>query len=73
VIDALPNFPSLVAVMVAEPAATAVTTPELETVATAALVVAQAMGRSVTTVPFTSLTVAASVAVCPAAIVAVDG
>jgi hypothetical protein len=73
VIDAVPNFPSLVAVIVADPDATAVTTPALETVATVALVVAHATGRLVTVVPLASLTVAVSVAVCPAGMVAVLG
>jgi hypothetical protein len=59
----LPDFPSLVAVIVAEPMLTPVTTPVLETVATAVLLDDQVTTRSVTTVPFTSVTVGASVPV----------
>jgi hypothetical protein len=59
---ALPDLPSLVAVMVAVPAATPVTTP-LETVAIAVLLDVHVTVRSVTTVPPTSFTTAASVVV----------
>jgi hypothetical protein len=60
---AVPDLPSLVAVIVAEPMVTPVTTPALETVATAVLLDDQVTTRSVTTVPFTSVTVGASVPV----------
>jgi hypothetical protein len=70
---ALPNLPSLVAVIVVVPVASAATTPLLETVATAPFVVAHVTGRSVTTAPFASRTVAMSVVVCPTASEAVGG
>jgi hypothetical protein len=60
---ALPDFPSLVAVMVAVPGATAVTTPLPDTVATNVLLELHVTTRSVTTAPFASLTVGVSVAV----------
>jgi hypothetical protein len=60
--DALPSFPSLVAVIVAVPTATPVTTPPA-TVATDVLFDDHVTTRSVTTVPFTSFTVAVSVVV----------
>jgi hypothetical protein len=60
---AVPLLPSLVAVIVAVPGATPVTTPADVTVATAALLDVHAMTRSVTTVPFVSLTVGVSVTV----------
>jgi len=49
---AVPDLPSLVAVIVAVPVATPVTTPALDTVATAPLLVLHVTTRSVTTVPF---------------------
>jgi hypothetical protein len=55
---ALPLFPSLVAVICALPAATAVTTPELLTVATAGLVELQTMTRPVRTLLLASRVVA---------------
>jgi hypothetical protein len=61
----LPLLPSHVAVIVAVPAEAPVTTPVLETVATAVLLEAQVTTRSVTTTPFTFLTVATSVVVSP--------
>jgi hypothetical protein len=61
----VPFFPSLVAVIVAVPPVTPVTTPVLDTVALAVLLEVQVTTRSVTTVPFTSLTVATSVVVSP--------
>jgi hypothetical protein len=68
-----PDFPSLVAVIVAEPAATPVTSPALETVATAVLLDPHVTTRSVTTVPFKSLTVAESCVVRPETTLAVAG
>jgi hypothetical protein len=53
-----PLFPSAVAVIVAVPGATPVTTPLPITVAVDGLLVVHATGRSVTTVPFASFTVA---------------
>ena len=50
----VPVCPSLVAVIVAEPVATAVTTPLAETVATAALLVAHVTTRPLRAVPFAS-------------------
>jgi hypothetical protein len=58
-----PHFPSLVAVIVAVPAPTAVTVPTVDTVATFALLVSHVTTRSVTTVPWTFLTVADNVVV----------
>jgi hypothetical protein len=67
-----PDLPSLVAVIVALPLAIPVTTP-LETVAMAVLLDVHVMVRSVTTVPPTSFTTAASVVVCPTVTLAVAG
>ena len=61
---AVPVFPSLVAVTVAAPGATAVTTPLGETVATAELLELHATARSVTTTSFTSRTTAESDITC---------
>ena len=55
---AVPLCPSLVAVIVAEPAATPVTDPLAETVATAPLLVAQVTTRPLRAVPFASFGVA---------------
>jgi hypothetical protein len=63
---ALPVLPSLSAVTVAVPGATAVTTPPSETMATRASLVAQVTPRSVTTAPVTSVSVAASEPLRPA-------
>jgi len=60
---ALPDLDSLVAVMIALPGATAVTTPPADTVATEGLLDVHVTGRLVTTAPFASRTVAASVVV----------
>jgi hypothetical protein len=68
-----PDFPSLVAVMVAEPCATPVTTPVVDTVATAVLLDAHVTLRLVTTVPFASLTVAANGVLCAMKRFAVEG
>jgi len=62
---AVPLFPSLVAVIVAVPAATAVTTPDDDTVAAAVLLDVHDTGRPVTTLPAASLVVAVSAVVCP--------
>jgi len=51
-----PDFPSLVAVMVAVPGVSPETTPVDDTVATSGLLELQVTTRLVTTVPFTSLT-----------------
>jgi hypothetical protein len=67
------DLPSLVAVIVAVPGATPVTTPAPDTVAAAVLLEVHATVRSVTTVPFTSLTVATRVVVFPAMMLAVVG
>ena len=53
-----PLCPSLVAVIVAEPAAAAVTTPVPLTAATAALLLAQVIARPASVLPFPSLSVA---------------
>ena len=68
-----PVLPEQVAVIVAEPAATPVTTPFEFTVAFAALLVDQAMVCPVMTLPCASLTVAVRVAVAPTSIDAVEG
>jgi len=68
-----PFFPPLVAVIVAVPAATAVTTPVDATVATFVLSESHEMERSTTTVPFTSVTTAVSVVVPGTPMVAVAG
>jgi len=62
----VPDFPELVAVIVAEPAATPVTTPLEFTVAAVALLVDHITVCPVITLPFWSLTVATSVVVEPA-------
>jgi hypothetical protein len=59
-----PLLPSLVAVIVAVPVATAVTEPNAVTAATAALLVAHVTTRSVTTFPNESVTVTVSGKVC---------
>jgi hypothetical protein len=51
VTDAVPLFPSLVAVIVAEPGATAVTRPPVEMVATAVLLEVKFTGRPVRGLP----------------------
>jgi deoxyribose-phosphate aldolase len=64
----VPVFPELVAVIVAEPAATPVTTPLELTVAAAVLLLDQVTVCPVITLPFWSLTVAWRVVVVPATI-----
>src|SRR6185437_4840223 len=61
----VPLCPSLVAVIVAEPAAMLVTRPLTETVATAALLVAHVMARPLRAVPFASCGVAVNWVVAP--------
>ena len=68
-----PLFPSLVAVIVVVPTATAVTTPDDDTVAVAGVLELHATGRSVTTVPFSSLTDTVKLVVSPVATLAVGG
>jgi hypothetical protein len=68
-----PLFSSLVAVMVAVPGATPVTTPDDDTVAIVELLVVHATGRLVTTVPLRSFTVTLSGTVCVAMTLAVGG
>jgi len=63
VMVAEPLFPSLVAVIVAEPAATPVTKPLALTVATAGLLLAQVTARPLRAVPFESFGVAVNWAV----------
>src|SRR5205823_13193731 len=60
VTDAVPLFPSLVAVIVAEPGVTPETSPELFTVATDVLLLDQVTARPDRAVPFASLGVAVS-------------
>ena len=65
VIAAGPLCPSLVAVIVADPATTPVTRPLPFTVATAMLLLAQVTTRPASGVPLASLGVAVSCTVCP--------
>src|SRR5438552_43293 len=67
VMAAVPLWPSLVAVIVAEPATLVVTSPLLLTVATVVLFEAHVTVRPVKTLPFASLRVAVLVAGPPAA------
>ena len=60
VIDDVPLFPSLVAVIVAEPRVTAETTPALLTVATEVLLLDQETARPERAAPFASFGVAVS-------------
>jgi len=57
---AVPDFPSLVAVIVAVPSPTPVTIPVADTVAIVLLLVLHVTTRSVTTFPFKSFTVSVS-------------
>ncbi|HXV15381.1 MAG TPA: hypothetical protein VD758_01295 [Gemmatimonadaceae bacterium] len=63
--EELPLWPSLVAVICAEPAATAVTSPDVETLATPELLEFQLTARPVRTLLFASLVVAVSCTVPP--------
>src|SRR5207245_7731970 len=69
----VPFFPSLVAVIVAEPAATPVTNPLVLTVATAVLLLTHVTVRPVRGVPFESFGVAVSGNVAPTITLAVAG
>jgi len=69
----MPLLPSLVAVIVASPAETPVTTPVVETVAMALLLVDHVTVRPVSTLPLPSLVVAVSVVVWPTTTDAVGG
>jgi hypothetical protein len=71
--EAVPLFPSLVAVIVAEPAATPVTTPLDETVATPVLELDHVTVRPVNTLLFASRVVAVSCAVCPTVMLELEG
>src|SRR2546425_13223519 len=73
VMAAVPLCPSLVAVIVAEPAATPVTNPLALTIATAGLLVAQVTARPLRAVPFESLGVAVNWVVAPIAKLAAVG
>src|SRR6266568_3300026 len=73
VIVAVPLWPSLVAVIVAEPAAALVTSPPAFTVATALLPLTHVTTRPESGLPLASLGVAASCTVCPACTVADAG
>jgi hypothetical protein len=70
---AAPLFPPALALIVADPGATAVRTPVADTVATSGLLEAHVIGRSMTTVPLASVTVADNTAVWPTLRFAVDG
>src|SRR6266550_4179727 len=70
---AVPAFPSLVAVIVAGPAATPFTSPLLLTVAILVLLLAHVTVRPVSAVPAESFGVAVSCAVCPTVRLAVAG
>jgi len=65
--DALPLFPSLVAMMLALPAVAAVIRPLVDTVATAALSDDQTMARPISGMPLASRVVAVACVACPAA------
>ena len=73
VIADVPFCPSLVAVMVAEPAVTPLTSPLPFTVASAVLLVAQVTERPLKGLPFASLGVAASCTVSPTITLTDDG
>src|SRR3989442_7200551 len=73
VIAAVPLLLSLVAVIVADPAATPATSPLPFTVATAELLLAQVTIRPASGVPLASLGVAVSCSVCPTGTLAAAG
>jgi len=73
VMAAVPFALSHAAVMMAAPAASAVTSPVPFTVATPALLIVHVTTRPVKTFPFASFGVAVSCAVCPTSILAVAG
>src|SRR6266567_6549688 len=70
---ALPLCPSLVAVIVAEPAVTPLTSPLPFTVATGVLLLAHVTTRPVSGLPLASFGVAVSCTVCPTCTLAGDG
>src|SRR5438552_1975726 len=70
---AVPLFPSLVAVIVADPAATPVTSPAADTVAIAVFELVQLITRPLSTLPAASLVTALSCVVAPTTTVAVAG
>src|SRR5436190_816847 len=70
---AVPVFPSLVAVIVAVPARTPLTSPLLLTVATTALLLVHVTGRPVSAAPAESFSVAVSCTVCPTCKLPEDG
>jgi hypothetical protein len=72
-IDDVPLFPSLVAVMMAPPTETAETSPELLTVATAVLFDDQVTALPASTTPPKSLASAASCSVVPTITLAAGG
>jgi hypothetical protein len=73
VINEVPVFVSLNAVIVAVPAAIAVTSPEPDTVLTSGLLELQAMTRPLSTPPLPSRVTAESVVVPPTCRLALDG
>src|SRR3989442_7059506 len=73
VIAAVPLFPSLVAVIVANPAAPPVTSPVALTEARAASLVAQVTDRPESRLPAESRSVAVSCSICPISTLAVAG
>jgi hypothetical protein len=70
---AVPDFPSLVAVIVADPGATPVATPDELTVAAPVLLEPHVTVRPVSTFPWESFVVAVKLCVFPARIEAVAG
>jgi len=70
---AVPPFPSLVAVIVAGPAATPVTMPLISTEATAGALLAHVTTRAISALPIESLGVAVNCTVCPTGTLAVAG
>src|SRR5439155_1385158 len=73
VMDAVPVRPSLEAVIVAVPAATPVTSPELETAAMLAFALDQVTTRPLNTLPFASRVTAVSCALAPINMLEPDG
>jgi hypothetical protein len=73
VTDAAPLFPSLVAVMVTDPAATAVTMPLAETIATAGALLDHVTMRPVSTLPAESVVTAPSCTVFPIVMLVLGG
>src|SRR2546421_11896995 len=73
VIVALPLRPSLVAVIVAEPVVTPVTSPTALTVATAPALPLHVTVRPLSTLPLASFSTALSCSVCPAVTLPVGG